>query len=315
MRWLWLKKTQPDRPWAKFDIQVHPNAAALFAISIVSTVGDGTRTLFWTDRWLQGESIQNLAPALVALVPRRVLHKRTVQEALDNQQWIEDIRGSLPGQAFYEYFLLWDIMQQVQLSPGVQDQHRWTPSSSGVYSSKSAYSRFFLGSTEFEPAKRIWKSWVPPRCQFFLWLASLNRCWTADRLARRGLDPPDQCLLCDQEEETMQHILVACVFSRAVWHQVLTLVGLPHCSPDPSDQIFQEWWQAAEHKVPKQQRAGHNSLVALVAWCLWKLRNNCVFEGAPPSLPLIIQDIKEDAKLWSMDGAHGLSDLWPQVDW
>ncbi|GJN07423.1 hypothetical protein PR202_ga25253 [Eleusine coracana subsp. coracana] len=25
MRWLWLRKTQPDRPWASLDIQVHPN--------------------------------------------------------------------------------------------------------------------------------------------------------------------------------------------------------------------------------------------------------------------------------------------------
>lgn len=26
MRWLWLKKTQPDRPWDDLDIQVHPNS-------------------------------------------------------------------------------------------------------------------------------------------------------------------------------------------------------------------------------------------------------------------------------------------------
>ena len=45
---------------------------------------------------------------------------------------------------------------------------------------------FFVGSIHFEPAKRVWKSWAPPRCKFFIWLASLNRCWTTDRLARRG---------------------------------------------------------------------------------------------------------------------------------
>jgi hypothetical protein len=24
LRWFWLKKTQPDRPWTEFDIQIHP---------------------------------------------------------------------------------------------------------------------------------------------------------------------------------------------------------------------------------------------------------------------------------------------------
>ncbi|GJM87571.1 hypothetical protein PR202_ga03538 [Eleusine coracana subsp. coracana] len=152
----------------------------MFAASVISIVGDGAKTNFWTDRWLHEESLQNLAPALIALVPKRVLHKRSVQEALENLQWVDDIRGSLSSQAIYQYFMVWDIMQQFQPSPGVQDQHLWAPSSSGVYSSKSAYGRFFIGSTQFEPAKRIWKSWAPLRCQFFLWLASLNRCWTAD---------------------------------------------------------------------------------------------------------------------------------------
>jgi hypothetical protein len=73
-----------------------------------------------------------------------------------------------------------------------------------------------MGSVQFELVERIWNSWVLPRCKFFLWLASLNHCWTTDRLARRGLDHPLYCLLCDQEEETIQHILVGYVFFKEV---------------------------------------------------------------------------------------------------
>jgi hypothetical protein len=43
-----------------------------------------------------------------------------------------------------------------------------------------------------------------------LWLAAHNKCWAADRLAKRGLSHPDKCLLCDQEEETINHLLVSC---------------------------------------------------------------------------------------------------------
>jgi hypothetical protein len=70
MRWPWLKKTQPDHPWAEFHIQVHHNVEALFAASIQTTIGDGATTLFWSDRWLDGRSLPELAPSLVAVVSK-----------------------------------------------------------------------------------------------------------------------------------------------------------------------------------------------------------------------------------------------------
>jgi hypothetical protein len=76
-------------------------------------------------------------------------------------------------------------------------------SSSGCYSAKSAYDVLLYGATGFEHWKRIWKSWAPPKCRFFLWLVAHNRCWTADRLARRNLDHPEACFFCDQEMETI----------------------------------------------------------------------------------------------------------------
>jgi hypothetical protein len=33
-----------------------------------------------------------------------------------------------------------------------------------------------------------------------------------DRLARRGMDHPEKCPLCDQEQETIDHLLLSCVF-------------------------------------------------------------------------------------------------------
>uniref|UniRef100_A0A0A9HR92 Reverse transcriptase zinc-binding domain-containing protein n=1 Tax=Arundo donax TaxID=35708 RepID=A0A0A9HR92_ARUDO len=311
MRWLWLKKTQPDRPWAGFDLQVHPNSLAMFSISVCSIVGSGERTLFWTDRWLHGKSLTDLAPALVALVPKRFLNRRTVLEALTNNGWVCDIRGGLSIEALLEYFQIWDILNEFQLSLGVEDQHLWAPSVTGEFSCKSAYVRFFTGAVEFEPWKLIWKSWTPPRCKFFMWLAILNRCWTADRLARRGLDHPDRCPLCDQADETIQHLLFACVFARGIWFSVLSITGLQQLTPNQDGQTLQEWWSQAQFEVTPQCRKGFNSLVILIAWWLWKHRNSCVFEGASPSYHVILQDIQDDAKMWCMAGAKGLSSLWP----
>lgn len=71
-------------------------------------------------------------------------------------------------------------------------------------------------------ANRVWKSWAPLRCKYFIWLVSLNKCWTTYQLARRELDHPECCVFCDQDEKTVQHLLVACDFYRQVWFEVLS---------------------------------------------------------------------------------------------
>jgi hypothetical protein len=91
--------------------------------------------------------------------------------------------GRFIVQSLLEYLHLWDALAEVNLAPEIQDVHLWTPSASGCFSSKSAYERFSIGSVGFELANRVWKSWAPVRCKYFIWLAS--GCLTADRLARR----------------------------------------------------------------------------------------------------------------------------------
>jgi hypothetical protein len=63
-RWLWLKKTEPHRPWASLDIQVPDQVQAFFRIAICLEVGNGEDTLFWIDRWLHGQCIADLARLL-----------------------------------------------------------------------------------------------------------------------------------------------------------------------------------------------------------------------------------------------------------
>jgi len=69
MRWLWMEKTRPDRPWAGLQIPVYSQTSAMFAIAVESMVGNGRNTLFWTDRWLHGSSLESLAPNVVRCVP------------------------------------------------------------------------------------------------------------------------------------------------------------------------------------------------------------------------------------------------------
>lgn len=190
----------------------------------------------------------------------------------------------------------------------VPDQYRWKLTQSGVYTSKSAYAAFFVGTIKFAPWKRIWKSWAPLRCKFFIWLAFINHCWTSDRLAKRGLPHPDACPFCDQEK-TMQHLLVGCVFSRQIWFSIFQSLHLSALVPTTSDFRFSSWWKKALRLVPKNLSKGLNSLIILVAWEIWKHRNSCVFDQARPSIPVLLRSVADECSLWGMTGASKLQEL------
>jgi hypothetical protein len=178
-----------------------------------------------------GQQIEDLAPLVVAMVPKRVAIKRTVAEALDNSNWVRDLRDVVSWEFILEFLSLCEAISNFDTQPGVPDRHFWRLSSSGQYSSKSAYELLFVGSTSFAPYEGVWKSWAPAKCEFFLWLVMHHRYWTADRLARRGLPYPTSCPLCDQEEETIHHLLVSCVFARQFWFYFLQRAGLAALAP------------------------------------------------------------------------------------
>jgi hypothetical protein len=112
----------------------------------------------------------------------------------------------------------------------------------------------------------------PPKMQNLPMLAIRNRCWTADRLRKRGMPHQVVCPLCDQEQETVQHLLTTCVFARQFWHGILAPFNLGHLIPSPVEASFVEWWGGVINQIHKDKKS-FNSAIILVAWCLWLHRN------------------------------------------
>lgn len=81
LRWLWLRRAGSARAWESLPAAEEKAIRAVFSVATESILGDGKSTLFWTDRWIQGESIRSIAPALFAAVPKSRL-SRTVADAV-----------------------------------------------------------------------------------------------------------------------------------------------------------------------------------------------------------------------------------------
>jgi hypothetical protein len=64
----------------------------VWLLAIVTEVGNGKNTLFWTDRWLLGQSFEQTLPHLFSSVAARA-RKKTVHASLSDGSWIAGIRG------------------------------------------------------------------------------------------------------------------------------------------------------------------------------------------------------------------------------
>jgi hypothetical protein len=111
---------------------------------------------------------------------------------------------------------LWGLVENIVLNEQ-EDTIRWRWSANGRYSAKSAYRAQFHGSYCSFDNKAIWGAKVEDKHRFFAWLLVQCKLLTADRLVARNWPCTPTCQLCDQELETVEHMVLRCVFAQEVW--------------------------------------------------------------------------------------------------
>jgi len=306
LRWLWLQRTEEERPWHELPIERERMVDAMFQSSIYIELGNGHKALFWSDRWLEGQSLLELAPCLCNAVGVQAKKKRTVAEALQGNQWIQDISGALTVQVLLEYLQTWDRVHNTTLLENQEDRicWKWTPDRN--FSTASAYLAFFNGQHPIEGANVLRKTRAPGKCKFFIWLVIHDRCWTAARRKRHGLQDDDTCVLCAQSSETIDHLLTTCPFSREIWFNILRKLGWERLTPDMHTLNFPSWWLDARKQVPKAGRRGFDSLVILVSWIVWKERNDRTFDRCVRTIDEVVRRALDEILAWSLAGFRQL---------
>jgi len=149
----------------------------------------------------------------------------------------------------------------------MSDRFVWKWSSDGKYSASSAYRAFFVGATSLLGAKELWKVKAPPQVKFFSWLALHRRLWTAERRKQHGLHEADDCALCNQGNETSDHLFLGCVVARELWFKSLHPVGLDALVPAANAKL-DDWWLRERLRIASDARPTFDTLVLPVSWSL-----------------------------------------------
>jgi hypothetical protein len=168
LRWLWLDHMELDRPWTSLPAKEDSEASSFFQASITCFAGNDHLIRFWQDPWLNGKAIHDLAPDLVAVVPKRHRIGRTVVAALHGHAWIRDIAGPYTVPMIMQYLHVRALVDEVALDSTRPDLFHWCWSPSGLYSASLAYQATFQGQTALFGARELWKVKVPNMCRMFI---------------------------------------------------------------------------------------------------------------------------------------------------
>ncbi|GJN34056.1 hypothetical protein PR202_gb22693 [Eleusine coracana subsp. coracana] len=309
LRWSWHALTQPDSISSQFPVVLDKNTLAFFRASVKIELGNGTQIKFWTDPWIDGHSIQELAPNLVQAVSKIIRKRRNVAEALHNRSWLRDVTGARTFQVIAEYITIRQLVDTVQLHQA-PDRFSWRWSTDGMFSSSSAYKAFFTGQIAIPGAKELWKTRAPNKCRFFFWTLLHGRCWTAARLYRHGLRDNNICALCSQEAEDIDHLFLSCVYSREFWFKILRRCGWQLLTPMAQDCLV-DWWLHNRKRIPKPRRRCFDSITILITWTLWLERNGRVFRNEQRRPATVLNWFWQELRLWKRAKLVDWSLLFP----
>ena len=82
---------------------------------------------------------------------------------------------------------------------------------------------------------------APPRVTTFVWLALRKKILTMDNLRRRNMVVVNACPLCLADEETVDHLLLHCKMTKALWSSILNDFNCCWVLPESLPDFFQQW--------------------------------------------------------------------------
>lgn len=140
--------------------------------------------------------------------------------------------------------------------------------------------------------------WLSPKkVNVFNWQTNLNRIPTCDSLLKRQIPlQATTCFLCNEEMETVDHMFTSCHFSAAPsgqnWDHGAGYNRSLHFSFKDIMDIPYTLRGDAEFKK------GIHVLFMASMWCIWKHRNQILFDKIAPSVNGILCEILVLTALW-----------------
>lgn len=124
-----------------------------------------------------------------------------------------------------------------------------------------------------------------------LWLATMGRLHTMDRLYRFGVVQNSTCVLCSSFEESHDHLFFECDFAKVIWQSISSMV--PIRWPSLSWGVFLRWAVIKLRRIDDPFSAVARIALAASVYFIWYERNRRVFDNCSISTDGVIEEIVE----------------------
>ena len=198
-----------------------------FIQNAVFALGDGRRINFWNDVWCGEEALSNSFPSLFNLVLNK---EAKVADIWDRSEgvgcWSPTFLRPLNDWELEEMIKFLHILHDQNFRPTGEDKLLLKTVKEKGFSVKSMYKGFDISPTFDFPYRLVWNLVVPSKIGVFAWEAAWGKVLTLDQLKRRGMTFANRCFMCEEEEETIDHLLIHYKSTKMSWDLFLSIVRI-----------------------------------------------------------------------------------------
>ena len=122
----------------------------------------------------------------------------------------------------------------------------------------------------------VWNPVVPPKIGVFAWEAVWGKVLTLDQLKCCGLNLVNRCFMCEEEEETRDHLSIHYKCAKMLWDLFLSIVWISWVFPQSVFHTLLAWQGAV---MGKKRKKFWLAAPLCLFRNLWGIRNRLVFEN------------------------------------
>ncbi|KAL0325149.1 UNVERIFIED_CONTAM: putative ribonuclease H protein [Sesamum radiatum] len=238
------------------------------------TLGEGS-VFFWHDNWFGEKPLAQL------------LHRDTYTMEPVSYYWHEG-DWNVPRILRIIPMPFAQTICQIPIAAGQGDKIVWTGSSTGDFSTKSAWEAIRQASPRRQLLADVWHHSLRPTISVFLWRPFQDRIPVDARMRQKGFSFPSKYQCCEVEE-TISHLFIESAAVQGMWQHFATIFGLCLCDTGSLTHMLHFW----RYSTPFHSDLHIRTLIPfLILWFTWTQRNAAKYRGLPFSTDGIILEVQ-----------------------
>ena len=195
-----------------------------FSQNPTSSLGNGRRLGFWKDPWCGETVLGNAFPTLFNLAVHKDARVADVWDSSrENGGWSPVFLRPFNDWEVEEVEMFFHFLRNKKIRSVQEDRLVLKETMTDGFSVRHMYRKLMHSLPTDFPCRSIWNPIVPPKLGFFAWEASRGKVLTLNQLKRRGIPLVNRCFLCEENEETINHLLIHCSRAKTLWDLFLAI--------------------------------------------------------------------------------------------